>query len=230
MLNVNSFQSLGAVDGPGVRFVVFMQGCNFKCKYCHNPETIPLKEENLISCDDLISKIERYKNYIFDKGGVTFSGGEPLLQAKELVEVFKKLKEKGYHIALDTNGSILSEDVKTLLKYTDLVLLDMKMPDNELYKEYIGADNKKTLEFFDYLKEQNMKVWIRQVIIKGINTTKNNIEFLRKLKESKNVEKIELLPFKKLCETKYNDMGIPFLMKDYEETDIKVIENLYKAL
>ena len=230
MLNVNSFQSLGAVDGPGVRFVVFMQGCNFKCKYCHNPETIPLKEENLISCDDLISKIERCKNYIYDKGGVTFSGGEPLLQAKELVEVFKKLKEKGYHIALDTNGSILSEDVKTLLKYTDLVLLDMKMPDNELYKEYMGVDNKKTLEFFDYLKEQNIKVWIRQVIIKGINTTKNNIEFLKKLKENKNVEKIELLPFRKLCETKYNDMGIPFLMKDYEETDIKVIENLYKAL
>ena len=230
MLNVNSFQSLGAVDGPGVRFVVFMQGCNFKCKYCHNPETIPVKEENLINCDDLISKIERYKNYIYDKGGVTFSGGEPLLQAKELVEVFKKLKEKGYHIALDTNGSILSEDVKTLLKYTDLVLLDMKMPDNELYKEYMGVDNKKTLDFFDYLKEQNIKVWIRQVIIKGINTTKNNIEFLKKLKENKNVEKIELLPFRKLCETKYNDMGIPFLMKDYEETDIKVIENLYKAL
>jgi pyruvate formate lyase activating enzyme len=191
MLNINSFQSLGAVDGPGVRFVVFMQGCNFKCRYCHNPETIKIKENNLMSVNELINKIDRFKSYIFDKGGVTFSGGEPLLQAKELILAFKLLKEKGYHIALDTNGSILNDDVKKLLEFTDLVLLDLKMPNEEKYFEFIGASNKKVLEFLDYLKEISKDVWVRQVVIKGVNNTKENIVFLRKIKELSIVKKIE---------------------------------------
>ena len=230
MISVNSFQSMGAVDGPGVRFVVFMQGCNFKCKYCHNPETIEIKKENLFSGEDILKKVERYKSFIFEKGGVTFSGGEPLLQAKELIEVFKLLKSNGYHIALDTNGSILNDDVKELLNYTDLVLLDIKMPNDEKYREFIGAPIGNTLSFFEYLKEINKDVWIRQVVIKGVNTNKENIEFLKEMIKSPNVKKTELLPFKKICITKYEEMGIPFLMADYEETDINTINNLYKAL
>ena len=230
MLNINSFQSLGTVDGPGVRFVVFMQGCNFKCKYCHNPETVYENKKNLFTTEDIILKIERFKNYIFDKGGVTFSGGEPLLQAKELIPLFKLLKEKGYHIALDTNGSILNDYVKELLTYTDLVLLDLKMPNEKLYMEYMRASDKTTLEFLNYLQSINKEVWIRQVIIKGVNNTKENIEFLRKVKELKNVSKIELLPFKKLCLEKYKSMNLTFEMEDFPETDIKTIENLYKAL
>ena len=136
MISVNSFQSMGAVDGPGVRFVVFLQGCNLRCKYCHNPETLDVKEENLYSAKDILSKVNRVKNYIFDKGGVTFSGGEPLLQAGKLIDVFRTLKDEGYHIALDTNGSILNDDVKTLMEYTDLVLLDMKMPTDKKYMEF----------------------------------------------------------------------------------------------
>lgn len=230
MLKVNSYQSLGAVDGPGIRFVVFMQGCNFRCKYCHNPETIPIDCDNLISSSELVSKIDRFKSYIFEKGGVTFSGGEPLLQARELKECFKLLKEKGYHIALDTNGSVLNEDVKELLSYTDLVLLDLKMPNERLYVEYMNASNKSTLDFLNYLVKINKDVWIRQVIIKGVNNTKENIEFLREVKKLDIVKKIELLPFKKLCVTKYVNMNIPFPMADFEETDIKTIENLYKAI
>ncbi len=230
MLSINSYQSLGAVDGPGVRFVVFMQGCNFKCKYCHNPETLSFKTENMISKDALVSKIERYKSFIFDKGGVTFSGGEPLCQAEKLIDVFKTLKEKGYHIALDTNGSILNDSVKKLLDFTDLVLLDLKMPDNDLYNEYTGFKLDHVMFFFRYLNEINKKTWIRQVIIKGVNDTLLNINFLKEIKKYKNVEKIELLPFRKLCETKYQQMNIGFPMKKFDETDGDTIQKLYNLL
>ncbi len=230
MLSVNSFQSLGAVDGPGVRFVVFVQGCNFKCKYCHNPETLSFKTDNMVSKDELVSRIERYKSFIYDKGGVTFSGGEPLCQAEKLVGIFRTLKEKGYHIALDTNGSIMNDSVKELLEYTDLVLLDLKMPTNDLYNEYIGFSLDTVMGFFKYLNETDKKVWIRQVIIKGVNDTMCNIEFLKGIKEYKNVEKIELLPFRKLCETKYQQLGIEFTMKDFDETDRETIQKLYNLL
>lgn len=230
MISINSYQSLGAVDGPGVRFVVFLQGCNFRCKYCHNPETLEFKEDNTVSPRELVSKIERYKSFIFEKGGVTFSGGEPLCQADKLIEVFEMLKEKGYHIALDTNGSILNDSVKKLLELTDLVLLDLKMPDNHLYREYTGCELDMPFEFFKYLSSVNKRVWIRQVIIEGVNDTDVNIAFLRSLKRYDNVEKIELLPFKKLCETKYSQMGIEFPMKAFKETGYKTIERLYSLL
>ncbi len=230
MLSINSYQSLGAVDGPGVRFVVFMQGCNFKCKYCHNPETLSFEKGKMVSKDELVSKIERYKSFIFEKGGVTFSGGEPLCQAEELIEVFKALKEKGYHIALDTNGSILNDSVKKLLEFTDLVLLDLKMPDNFLYNEYTGFSLDKVMEFFKYLNVINKRVWIRQVIIKGVNDTSLNLSFLKDIKNYKNVEKLELLPFRKLCETKYQQMGKEFPMKNFEETDLDTIQKLYDLL
>ena len=141
MLKINSFQSLGAVDGPGIRFVVFMQGCNFKCKYCHNPETIGQDSYNLISNEELVGKIERYKNYIFDKGGVTFSGGEPLIQAKELKECFKLLKEKGYHTFgvspkyQEIDGNKMYENLDVIPSPIDVVVFVI----NPKYaKEYIG--------------------------------------------------------------------------------------------
>ena len=230
MLNVNSFQSFGAVDGPGVRFVVFLQGCNLKCSYCHNPETIENKENTLLTPDELLSKIKRYESYIKEKGGVTFSGGEPLLQAKELIPLVKLLKEEGYHIALDTNGSVLNEWVKELLTYIDLVLLDMKMPSEELYHKYIGCELSKVNSFFNYLCDIEKKVWIRQVIVEGINDTKENTDFLKNIKKHKNVEKIELLPFKKLCIEKYKKLGIPFPMEGHNETDIFVINKLNNVL
>ncbi|MBR4892810.1 MAG: pyruvate formate lyase-activating protein [Clostridia bacterium] len=230
MISVNSFQSMGAVDGPGVRFVVFLQGCNLRCKYCHNPETLDVKEENLYSAKDILSKVNRVKNYIFDKGGVTFSGGEPLLQAGKLIDVFRTLKDEGYHIALDTNGSILNDDVKTLMEYTDLVLLDMKMPTDKKYMEFTGSDINKPYDFFNYLVKINKDVWIRQVIIKGVNDNNENISFLKELKKNKNVKKIELLPFRKLCVSKYEQLKIPFLMKDFEETDNETIKKLYNQL
>lgn len=225
-MKINSFQSLGAVDGPGVRVVVFMQGCNIRCKYCHNPETWATDDGKDYSYNEVYNNIIKYKNYIYDRGGVTFSGGEPLLQAKELLPLFIKLKEDGYHIALDTNGSIINDSVIELLEYTDLVLLDIKMTDGNLYSEFTGLDIGKVYDFFDLLIKMNKKIWIRQVVIEGVNDNEENIERLRELYKYKNVEKIELLPFKKICIEKYNGMNMEFPMADYKETDMNIIKKL----
>lgn len=230
MINVSSFQSLGAVDGPGVRFVVFLQGCNLRCKYCHNPETLSIKENDLYTAEELFDRIERYKSYIKNSGGVTFSGGEPLLQAEQLIPLFKLLKKNGYHIALDTNGSILNNSVKELLTYVDLVLLDVKMPCESLYYEYTGLKIKKVIEFLDYLENQKIKTWIRQVVIEGVNDTDENIEFLNGILKKECIEKIELLPFKKICIEKYKSMNLKFPMEDFKETDIKVINRMKNEL
>lgn len=229
-MKINSFQSLGAVDGPGVRFVVFMQGCNIRCKYCHNPETWEIDDGKDYSYNEVYNNIIKYKNYIYDRGGITFSGGEPLLQAKELLPLFIKLKEDGYHIAIDTNGSIINDDVIKLLEYTDLVLLDVKMTDEDLYNEFAGLDMRKVYDFFDLLIKMDKKIWIRQVVIENINDNDDNIEKLRNLFRHKNVEKIELLPFKKICIEKYNGMNIKFPMADYKETDINVVKEMHYKL
>lgn len=230
MINVNSIQSLGAVDGPGVRFVVFLQGCNFKCRYCHNPETIENKESVLISAEDLFDKISRYKNYIVKDGGVTFTGGEPLLQADKLIGICRLLKEHGYHIALDTNGSILNDSVKEFLSYVDLVLLDLKMPTDELYREFMGFPLKPVMTFYNYLCDIDKDMWIRQVIIEGVNDSQENIDFLKSMSSKSNVKKVELLPFKKLCITKYNNMNIPFPMENYNETKTETVQRIYNSI
>lgn len=230
MINVSSFQSLGAVDGPGVRFVVFLQGCNLKCQYCHNPETLSIGDNQLYTPEALYEKIIRYENYIKADGGVTFSGGEPLLQAKELIPLVKLLKENGYHIALDTNGSVLNEHVKELIKYVDLILLDIKMPEDKLYFDYTGCHISQVMTFFEYAVSINKKLWIRQVVIEGVNDTKENIAFLKKIIENPCVEKIELLPFKKICIEKYKNLNIKFEMENFRETDIAVIDKMKNEL
>lgn len=230
MINVNSFQSLGAVDGPGVRFVVFLQGCNFRCKYCHNPETLEIKENQLYSATELFNKVKRYESYIKENGGVTVSGGEPLLQANELVGFFRLLKENGYHTAIDTNGSVYNDDVNKLFDYTDLILLDLKMPDNELYREYIKADIFPVIDFLNTANEKNKKVWIRQVVVEGVNDTNKNINFLRQFLDYENVEKIQLLPFKKICIEKYRRMNMKFEMEDFNETSEDTIKRMYELI
>ena len=230
MINVNSFQSLGAVDGPGVRFVVFLQGCNLKCSYCHNPETLAFSENNLYTEEMLFEKIDRYSKYIKESGGVTFSGGEPLLQAKALLPLFKRLKENGYHIAVDTNGTVLNEDVQKLLCYVDLVLLDVKMPNDDLYVKYIGTNLENVMNFLDYLDKNNIDTWIRQVVIEGVNDTDENISFLNSILRKKCVKKAELLPFKKICVEKYKSMNLKFPMEDFKETDIEIINRMKNEL
>lgn len=219
---LHSIETFGTVDGPGIRFVVFLQGCPLKCKYCHNRDTWDIKQfsEELTS-DQLIKKIMHSKSYFkSSNGGVTISGGEPLMQAEFLIELFQKLKKQNIHIAIDTAGSLpLSDTIKELLKYVDLVLLDIKHIDNDKCIDLTGVSNKNTLEFAKYLNENNISMWIRQVIVPGIT---DEIEDLQKEKEflSKfgNIEKIELLP--------YHDLG---KFKWVELTGSYPIENIRTA-
>ena len=166
---IHSFESLGAVDGPGIRFIIFMQGCHLKCKYCQNRDTWDLKGGVEYETEDVLDKILRYKNYITPNGGVTISGGEPLLQVDFLIELFEKLKKENIHTCIDTSGSVaLTDKVKKLIDLTDLFLLDIKCINDEICKYLTGVSNKKELEFAKYLSDNNKKMWIRQVLIPQI--------------------------------------------------------------
>ncbi len=207
---IHSLQSLGTVDGPGVRAVLFTEGCPLRCAYCHNPDTWECRKADLADATEIADKISRLYPYI-KNGGVTFSGGEPCVQAGFLCEVAKLLKQKGLHIALDTSGAVYNDDVERLLSFVDLVLLDVKMTTEEDYRKYIGGSLVDTLCFLDRLDKKGIPVWIRHVVVPDINDSEENIE---KLCELVNpfacVEKIELLPFRTLCLEKYKTLGIPF--------------------
>ena len=208
---INSLQSLGTVDGPGVRFVVFMQGCNLRCGCCHNPDTWDMSSGKTYSAIEIVNKAKRYKEYFGENGGITLSGGEPLLQAEFAKEVFALCKENGINTCLDTSGSITSDSVLKLLEFTDRVLLDIKYTENALYEKHVGCSLDKVLEFLKILNEKNIPTTIRQVIIPTLNDNKENILRLKEIvKPYKCVEKIELLPFKKICAVKYENLGIPF--------------------
>ena len=228
---VSSIQSLGTLDGPGLRYVVFLQGCNLRCGCCHNPETWDLGKGKEIDSLELVNKALRYKEYFKDNGGITLSGGEPLLQVEFSKDVFKKAKEVNINTCLDTSGSILNDKVKELLEYTDRVLLDIKYTNNEDYLKYVGCDLDQVLRFLDYLEEKNIQTTLRQVIIPTLN---DNFENINKLNEIINkyqcIDKVELLPFKKICQTKYDNLNIEFKFKIFNETSNDLIEKLSKEI
>ncbi len=231
MGRVHSLQSLGTVDGPGVRFVVFMQGCNLRCKCCHNPDTWDMNGGTEYSASDLVQRIERYKEYFGNEGGVTVSGGEPLLQAEFVYELFSLCKEKGINTCLDTSGSILTDKVKLLLTVTDRVLLDIKYTDNTAYTDHVGCSLDKVMEFIAYLRDQSIPATLRQVIIPGLNDDEENITKLNKIAlDYPNVDKVELLPFKKICQVKYDDMGIIFPLSDTPEPTSDTMNKLREKL
>ncbi len=226
---VHSIQSLGTVDGPGVRTVVFTEGCPLRCAYCHNPDTWERREEDLTEAKDLAEKILRFYPYIKD-GGVTFSGGEPCLEAPFLCELARYLKEKGLHIALDTSGSVSGQSVDELLSLCDLVLLDLKMTREEDHLKYIGAPLSPVLKFLDRLQTFGKPVWIRHVVVPGINDTEEDILRLKNMLNPYTcVRKIELLPFKTLCLEKYKNLGIPFPLEGTPPLSAQKLEML-KAL
>ncbi len=206
---IHSFESLGAVDGPGVRFVVFMQGCNLKCKYCQNRDTWNLKGGTTYSSDEIVEKILRYKNYIMPNGGVTISGGEPLLQAKFLIELFTKLKKCNIHTCIDTSGSVvLTDEIKELINLTDLFLLDIKCINDEKAINLTGVSNKKELEFARYLSNINKTMWIRQVLVPGYTDNEQDLIKLREfISTLKSVEKVEVLPYHDLGKFKWEQLG-----------------------
>ena len=215
---VHSVQSMGTLDGPGVRFVVFLQGCNLRCKCCHNPDTWDITGGAEFSADQIVQKAERFREYFGEKGGITISGGEPLLQAEFCAEVFKKCHEKGINTCLDTSGSVMNDKVKALIDLTDRVLLDVKYTDGASYRENVGCGIEKPLEFLDYLNRKGVPTTIRQVIIPTKNDNAENMARLKKIVENHAVvDKVELLPFKKICQVKYDNMGITFPFGDIPE-------------
>ncbi len=227
---VHSLQSLGTVDGPGVRAVVFTSGCPLRCIYCHNPDTWECSESQCCDSDELAEKIIRLYPYI-KNGGVTYSGGEPCLQAEFLIELSKKLKEKGLHIALDTSGAVLNDSVERLIDLVDLVLLDIKMTSEKDYRKYIKGSLHNTMRFLDKLESVGKPTIIRHVMVDGINDSFDDIDKLKVLLNGyKCIKEIELLPFKKLCSEKYKQIGIPFELEDTPQMSLETIKRFREYL
>ncbi|MBO5363987.1 MAG: pyruvate formate lyase-activating protein [Clostridia bacterium] len=224
---IHSIQSLGTVDGPGVRFVVFLQGCPLRCGCCHNPDTWEVNEGQQYSALELVEKAERFREYFGKEGGITLSGGEPLLQAAFAKEIFGECRQRGINTCLDTSGCLLDPEVKELLEDTDRVLLDIKYTDEDSYQRYVGCSWKEPLAFLEYLNEQKVPVTLRQVIIPGLNDTEKNIRELAKLvRKYPCIDKTELLPFRKMCEVKYDAMKLPFRFASYREPTKDEMEQL----
>ncbi len=228
---VHSIQSLGTVDGPGVRFAVFLQGCNLRCKCCHNPDTWDIKGGTEYTAEEIVNKALRYKAYFGKEGGITLTGGEPLLQSEFAAEVFFLCRKNGINTCLDTSGSLYSQNTEKLLKVTDRVLLDIKYTNNALYRENVGCDMERVLRFLGVLQEMSIPVTVRQVIIPTVNDTEENIEKLKKITEKFSVvDKTELLPFRKICQVKYDNMGLTFPFGHLPECSPATIDRLMALL
>lgn len=239
---IHSIETFGLVDGPGVRYVLFLQGCNMRCKYCHNPETWSFDDAKFtVSAKDAFNKAYKYKNYWRKNGkpngGITVSGGEPLLQIDFVTEFFKYAKEKGVHTTLDSSGSAFTREepffskFNELLKYTDLVMLDIKHIDDEEHRKLTGHTNKNILDCARYLSEQGIPMWIRHVLVPGIT---DNDEYLKKTREFidtlDTVMKVEVLPYHTLGEYKWKELGIPYKLEGVEPPTEERIQNAKKIL
>ena len=229
---IHSFESFGTVDGPGIRFVIFVQGCVLKCKYCHNRDTWNVDKGMLVDTDEIVKKVLREKTFIdSSNGGVTVSGGEPLLQAPFLTELFIKLKKLNIHTCIDTAGSLpVSQEIKELLKYTDLVLLDIKHIDDEKAKDLTSMSNKNNLDFAKYLNNIGKPVWIRQVLVPGYTDDKYDLQRLKAFIDTlSNVEKVEILPYHELGKYKWEELGAEYPLEGVRmptEEDIQTAKNI----
>ena len=232
--NIHSIETLGLHDGPGVRSVIFFQGCHLRCKYCHNPDTWTTQKNKIYSVKELIHEISSFKNYYnASGGGVTLSGGEALLQPEFIVELCKELKREEIHVALDTSGIGLG-NYEEILEYVDLVILDLKHYDSKQFKTLTNQNIDEVYNFIDALNRSTAKVWIRSVIIEGINDQYKHLKGLSKIINTiHRVKKVELLPFKKMCLEKYQAMDLEFPFKDKRETNeekVKFLSNTIKQL
>ncbi len=230
---VHSIESFGTVDGPGIRFVLFLQGCSLKCKYCHNRDTwdMTLGEEKTL--EEIVEKVKRYKTYMtLSGGGVTVTGGEPLLQVKFLIEFFKRLKEENINTCIDTSGMFnITDDIKEVLKYTDLVLLDIKHIDDEKCKELVGVSNKKELEFARYLSENGKKMWIRQVLVPGYTDDEKDLLRLKDfLSTLKTVEKVQILKYHSMGKYKWEKLGLKYELEGVRDATIDDEERAKRIL
>ncbi len=228
---VHSIQSLGTVDGPGVRFVAFLQGCPLRCGCCHNPDTWATEEGKRYTAEELVARAEKCRTYFGATGGITLSGGEPLLQADFVHAVFALCHARGIHTCLDTSGCILDDTVERLLAECDRVLLDIKYTSDAAYRAYVGCSISAPLVFLDYLDAHGIPTTLRQVIIPTLNDTEENIHALADIAAAHScVDKVELLPFRKICEVKYRSMGKVFRFADYPEPTHEQMQKLEQLL
>lgn len=216
---IHSIESCGTVDGPGVRFLTFLQGCPMRCLFCHNPDTWDAHAEVRyeMTPEELLAETLRYRAYI-RKGGVTVSGGEPLMQAEFVRDYFRLCQQEGLHTALDTSGAIFNDLAREVLDVTDLVLLDIKMLDAEQHKSYTGCTIDSNLRMLDYLRDIRKPVWIRHVLVPGYTYDEAKMEALAQFltQYSSIVERVELLPYHAMGRYKYEQLGIPYPLQDVE--------------
>lgn len=230
---VHSTETFGTVDGPGIRYVLFLQGCPLKCKYCHNRDTWDTSFGIVKTLDEILEEIKKYVTYFkTSHGGVTVSGGEPLLQAEFVTELFKELHKLNIHTALDTAGSLpINNTIKELLSYTDLVILDIKHINDEKAQNLTGLSNKNNLDFARYLSTNNIPVWIRQVLVPGYTDAPEDLKELKKFIDTlTNVERVEILPYHKLGEFKWKNLGDEYPLKNVSEPTDEQIKNAKKLL
>lgn len=230
MINVHSYESMGTFDGPGLRLVVFLQGCRFRCLYCANPDTIALKGGTPTSPEEILKMAVSQKPFFGKKGGITFSGGEPTLQAEALLPLFSELKANGIHTCLDTNGGIWDHQVEKLLELTDLVLLDVKEFNPKRHYNLTGQSNEQTLRTAKWLEDHGRSLWLRYVLVPGYSDFEEDIRELGKHFESyKSIQRVEILPYHRLGVHKYEAMGWEYKLNEVKENTPEQLERA-KAL
>ncbi|MEG1731643.1 MAG: pyruvate formate-lyase-activating protein [Longicatena sp.] len=234
--SIHSFETFGSVDGPGVRFVVFMNGCNLRCQYCHNRDTWTMKDETM-SVDELLNKALRYKSYWKENGGITISGGEPLLQMDFLIAFAKKAKQKGIHICIDTSGNPFTREepffskIEELLPLVDLFLLDIKHIDNQKHIALTSQPNTNIKEFAMYLSQKDKPVWIRHVLVPTINDSDEDLNALATFVQSlHNVQRFEVLPYHTFGIFKWQDLGYEYPLKDVDEPSSELLAHANELL
>ncbi len=230
--NIHSTESFGSVDGPGVRFLIFLQGCALRCRYCHNADTWSLSGGSQMSADELLDRAERYRPYWGADGGITVSGGEPLLQTEFLVELFKEAKRRGINTCIDTAGQPFTRKEPffshfcELLELTDLFIVDIKHIDSEGHRRLTGRGNENILDMLGFLSERKKPVWIRHVLVTGITDDDAILRRTRAFIETlKNVERIEVLPYHSMGAYKWKELGIPYTLEDIASPDSGRVRN-----
>lgn len=234
---IHSIESFGSVDGPGIRYVIFLKGCRMRCQFCHNPDTWSMEGASFQTADEVLGKALRYRNYWGEKGGITVSGGEPLLQIDFLIELFRKAKEQGVHTTIDTSGNPFTREepffgkFQELMKYTDLLLLDIKLIDDQAHRELTGWTNENILDLAGYLSEIGKPVWIRHVLVPERSDRDEYLirldEFLHTLS---NVQRVEVLPYHTLGIFKWENLGISYPLSGIRPPSQERIENANRLL
>lgn len=231
MIKTHSIETFGTHEGPGIRLVVFVQGCNFRCAYCHNPDTIECRGGKEVSVKEVIDMLEDQRPYFANGGGLTVSGGEPLLGAKELIPLFREARRKGFHTALDTNASIDTPEAKRLMDLSDLAIIDLKHFDDQHHRNLTGQSNEKVLRMIQYREDSGKPFWIRHVLVPGWTDQDGSFERMAEhLKGFKHLERFEILPYHNLGEHKYKEMGKEYRLKGQRIPDRRTIEQFEEIL